>query len=26
VRESDALDALRAAGFRDGYRGVVLRA
>ncbi len=25
VRESDALDALRAAGFRDGYRGVILR-
>ncbi|HEY7136002.1 MAG TPA: DEAD/DEAH box helicase [Acidimicrobiia bacterium] len=26
VRESDALEALHAAGFRDGYRGVVLRA
>jgi ATP-dependent Lhr-like helicase len=25
VRESDALEALRAAGFRDGYRGVILR-
>jgi ATP-dependent Lhr-like helicase len=25
VRESDALDALHAAGFRDGYRGVILR-
>jgi ATP-dependent Lhr-like helicase len=25
VRESDALEALHAAGFRDGYRGVVLR-
>jgi ATP-dependent Lhr-like helicase len=25
VRESDALEVLRAAGFRDGYRGVILR-
>jgi ATP-dependent helicase Lhr and Lhr-like helicase len=25
VRESDALEALRVAGFRDGYRGVILR-
>ncbi len=25
VRESDALDALHGAGFRDGYRGVILR-
>ena len=25
VRESDALEALRIAGFRDGYRGVILR-